>query len=169
VHSGSDKFSIFPIIHRVIRETGAGLHLKTAGTTWLEELIGLAETGGGSLALAKQIYAESYEQRDELCAPYRAVIDIDPAALPAPSEVDRWSSAKYAAALRHDPGCPAFNPCFRQLLHVGYKIAAKLGETYLHMVDACESQISANVTANLYEHHLLPIFLGRAPSFGAPR
>ena len=28
----------------------AGVHLKTAGTTWLEELIGLAEAGGSGLA-----------------------------------------------------------------------------------------------------------------------
>src|SRR5476651_1693333 len=37
VHSGSDKFSLYGPMSRAIRETGAGLHLKTAGTTWLEE------------------------------------------------------------------------------------------------------------------------------------
>jgi len=37
------KFSIYPVIAQAIQESGAGLHLKTAGTTWLEELIGLAE------------------------------------------------------------------------------------------------------------------------------
>ena len=41
VHSGSDKFSIYPIIGNALRRTGAGVHVKTAGTTWLEELIGL--------------------------------------------------------------------------------------------------------------------------------
>jgi hypothetical protein len=35
VHSGSDKFSIYSIIHRAVRKHGAGLHIKTAGTTWL--------------------------------------------------------------------------------------------------------------------------------------
>ena len=50
VHSGSDKFSIYPAIRRAIRRTGAGLHIKTAGTTWLEELIGLASAGGEGLA-----------------------------------------------------------------------------------------------------------------------
>ncbi len=45
VHSGSDKFSIYGAIRRAIRQTGAGIHVKTAGTTWLEELIGLAEAG----------------------------------------------------------------------------------------------------------------------------
>ena len=39
VHSGSDKFSLYPIIRECLQRTGAGLHLKTAGTTWLEEII----------------------------------------------------------------------------------------------------------------------------------
>jgi len=69
VHSGSDKFSIYPAIHATMKKFNAGVHLKTAGTTWLEELIGLAEAGGEGLALAKEIYAEAYAHREELCAP----------------------------------------------------------------------------------------------------
>jgi hypothetical protein len=159
VHSGSDKFSIYPPIRRALRATGAGLHLKTAGTTWLEELIGLAEAGGEALALAKEIYAQAYAHREELCAPYATVIDIDPVRLPAPADVETWSSEQYAAALRHDPRCPEFNPSLRQLLHVGYKIAAKMGKRYLDMVAACDKEISRNVTVNLFERHLKPIFL----------
>jgi len=45
VHSGSDKFSLYPIIHSLITKHDVGLHLKTAGTTWLEEVIGLAASG----------------------------------------------------------------------------------------------------------------------------
>ena len=45
--------------------SGAGLHLKTAGTTWLEEVIGLAEAGGEGLALAKEIYAKALEKKDD--------------------------------------------------------------------------------------------------------
>ena len=45
VHSGSDKFSLYQPIRRSLAKFKAGLHLKTAGTTWLEELIGLAEAG----------------------------------------------------------------------------------------------------------------------------
>jgi tagaturonate epimerase len=159
VHSGSDKFSIYSAIHRAIRETGAGLHLKTAGTTWLEELIGMAEAGSEALALAKEIYAEAYAHREELCGPYAAVIDIDASKLPTPREVQNWSSEQYVRALRHDQKCAEFNPSFRQLLHVGYKIAAKLGKRYLDMLDACKTEISRNVTANLFERHLSPIFL----------
>ena len=66
VHSGSDKFSIYPAIRRALAKHGAGVHVKTAGTTWLEEVIGLAEAGGAGLALAKEIYAEALSHMDEL-------------------------------------------------------------------------------------------------------
>ena len=57
VHSGSDKFSIYAAIHEAMKKFDAGVHLKTAGTTWLEELIGLAEAGGSGLEMAKEVYA----------------------------------------------------------------------------------------------------------------
>ena len=76
VHSGSDKFSIYNSIHQAMKSFNTGVHLKTAGTTWLEELIGLAEAGGSGLDLAKEVYAEAYAHREELCAPYATVIDI---------------------------------------------------------------------------------------------
>lgn len=159
VHSGSDKFSIYAPIRRALDKTGAGVHLKTAGTTWLEELIGLAEAGGAGLALAKEIYADAYAHREALCEPYTAVIAIDPAKLPEPSGVNGWSSDDYVAGLRHDPSCPTFNPNFRQLLHVGFKIAAKMGNRYPRMVEACEATISKNVTENLFARHIRPLFL----------
>jgi hypothetical protein len=159
VHSGSDKFSIYGPIRRALRQTGAGIHVKTAGTTWLEELIGLAEAGSEGLATAKEIYASAYEHCEELCAPYAAVIDIDRSRLPLPAEVCHWTSEQYASTLRHDPRNPLFNPHVRQLLHVGYKVAAKMGERYTRMLDACEESISRNVTENLYARHIEPLFL----------
>lgn len=162
VHSGSDKFSIYPAIHRVIKRFDAGVHLKTAGTTWLEELTGLAEAGGDGLALAKEIYAEAYGHREELCAPYATVIDIDPGKLPPPGEVDRWTSEQYTIALRHVPGSRAYNSSFRQLLHVGFKVAAKMGPRYLGLLEANEAVIAKNVTENLYSRHIAPVFLGQS-------
>ena len=159
VHSGSDKFSIYDPIRRALRQTGAGLHLKTAGTTWLEELIGLAEAGPEGLATAKEIYASAYEHCDELSAPYAAVIDIDHSRLPLPGEVAHWTAEQYTSTLRHDQRNPLFNPNVRQLLHVGFKIAAKMGERYTQMLEACEESISRNVTENLYARHIEPLFL----------
>ncbi len=159
VHSGSDKFSIYGPIRRALEKTGAGLHIKTAGTTWLEELIGLAEAGGAGLEIAKEVYAQAFEHSAALCEPYATVIDIDPAKLPAPVDVNGWSSEQYVNALRHDPNHTQFNSSFRQLLHVGYKIAAKMGDRYLDMLVKYEESISRNVTENLYERHLKPLFL----------
>jgi hypothetical protein len=161
VHSGSDKFSIYPAIYACTRRFNAGVHLKTAGTTWLEELIGLAEAGGDGLALAKEIYAEAFAHREELCAPYATVIDIDPAKLPAPDAVRGWTSEQYTSALRHVQTNPAYNSSLRQLLHVGFKVAAKMGRRYLDLLEANESVIAKNVTENLYNRHIAPVFLGR--------
>jgi hypothetical protein len=160
VHSGSDKFSIYPVIHATIKNFNAGVHLKTAGTTWLEELIGLAEAGGDGLALAKEIYAEAFAHCEELCAPYANVIDIDPARLPSPNELSRWSSDEFTAALRHVPGAKAYNSSLRQLLHVGFKVAARMGQRYLGLLEANEAVIAKNVTENLYARHIAPVFLG---------
>jgi hypothetical protein len=159
VHSGSDKFSIYPAIRRALRRHGAGVHLKTAGTTWLEECIGLAEAGGGGLKLAKEIYAEALAHIDELCAPYATVIDIDRAKLPTAAVVAGWTSGQFVSALRHDQKNPAFNPHLRQLIHVGFKVAAKMGARYIAQLVACEESIARNVTANLFERHIKPLFL----------
>jgi tagaturonate epimerase len=161
VHSGSDKFSIYPAIHKCMQDFNAGVHLKTAGTTWLEEVIGLAEAGGDGLALAKEIYAEAFAHSAELCAPYATVIDIDPAKLPAPASVAAWTSEQFTAALRHNPHAAAYNASFRQLLHVGFKMAAKMGQRYLNLLDQYETVIAKNVTGNLYERHIKPVFLGQ--------
>jgi hypothetical protein len=160
VHSGSDKFSIYGAIHRAINNFDAGLHVKTAGTTWLEELIGLASAGDDGLEIAKEIYAIAYGRFDELCGPYATVIDIDPAQLPTPDEVNGWDGEKYANSLRHVQSCSDYNPNFRQLLHVGYKVAAEMGERYLRALEKYEEIVSKNVTENLYERHIKPIFLG---------
>jgi len=160
IHSGSDKFSLYGPIHGILEQFDAGVHLKTAGTTWLEELIGLAEAGGKGLDLAKEVYAQAYSQRRELCAPYAAVINIDPAGLPAPELVGRWRSEQFVAALRHDPKSPGYNSSLRQLLHVGFKVAARMGTRYLDLLSVNETRIAENVTENLFNRHLRPLFIG---------
>jgi hypothetical protein len=159
VHSGSDKFSIYGPMARAMRTHDAGLHLKTAGTTWLEEVAGLAMAGGDALKLAQEIYEKAYGRLDELCKPYAAVIDIDRAQLPEPKTVRGWSGPEYVAALRHDQKCRAYNRHFRQLLHVGFKVAAEMGPTYLQALEANAAVIGRLVTENLLEKHIKPVFL----------
>ena len=160
IHSGSDKFSIYEPIRKALARTGAGIHVKTAGTTWLEEIIGLAESGGEGLQMAKGIYSQALDHIDDLCAPYATVIDIDRVKLPGKDEVKNWTAERYANSLRHNPGCPDYNAHVRQLLHVGYKVAAKMGQRYIDMLEACEPAVARNVTENLFDRHLKPLFLG---------
>jgi hypothetical protein len=161
VHSGSDKFSIYGPIARAVRKHDAGVHVKTAGTTWLEEVAGLALAGGDGLKLAQEIYEKAYGRMDDLCKPYAAVIDIDRARLPEPKTVRGWSGADFGAALRHDQKCPAYNRHFRQLIHVGFKVAAEMGPVYYQALETHARTIGRLVTENLLEKHIKPLFLQR--------
>ncbi len=161
IHSGSDKFSIYPPIAETLKKFDAGLHIKTAGTTWLEELIGLAMAGGDGLSIAKEVYAQALPRFGELCGPYATVIDIDTTELPTPEEVDAWDGQSFASALRHDPACEQYNPSFRQLLHVGYKVAAEMGSRFLGALDTYEGVIAKNVSENILERHVHRVFMAR--------
>ncbi|MEQ1474713.1 MAG: tagaturonate epimerase family protein, partial [Candidatus Acidiferrum sp.] len=158
VHSGSDKFSLYRPIHHAITDARAGIHLKTAGTTWLAELAGLALAGGAGLELAKEIYVRACEHMDELCAPYASVIEIDRRKLPEPEAVKRWSSREYFDALNHDSNCSSYNSDLRQLLHVSFKIAAKMSDRFTGAVLDNEALIADGVTENLFERHIRPVF-----------
>jgi hypothetical protein len=158
IHSGSDKFSIYPIMADIIKKHDKGLHIKTAGTTWLEEVIGLAVADGDALIAAKYIYEHSIGRKRELCAPYADVIDIDDAKLPSVEEVNSWSSEKYANTLRHIPTHPDYNPHFRQLIHVAYKVASEMGKAYTDLLEKYPEVIGACVEENIYERHLKRLF-----------
>ncbi|MGQ9730759.1 MAG: tagaturonate epimerase family protein [Candidatus Zipacnadales bacterium] len=160
VHSGSDKFSLYGPIGRLLRRTGMGLHIKTAGTTWLEELAGLAEGGEEGLALAKDIYRQAYQRLAELVVPYAAVVEIHPARLPHPDEVARWGQKDFVVALEHRPSNPRYKRDFRQLLHLAYKVAAEAGTRYTELVLKYRDIISDRVTRNILERHIRPLFLG---------
>ena len=159
IHSGSDKFSIYQPINKLIKRFDAGIHLKTAGTTWLEELIGLAMSGNEGLSIAKEIYIKAYNRYDELSRPYSMVININKSILPNPKVVINWTSEEYIRALTHDLSCPHYNPDFRQLLHIGYKIAAELGSRFRNSLKKHEDIIAHNVTNNLFDRHLNKLFL----------
>ncbi len=158
VHSGSDKFTIYPIMGELINKYDKGIHVKTAGTTWLEEVIGLAMAGGDALEMAQSIYSRAYERQDELCGPYATVIDIDPKTLPTPDQVNQWDGEKFANTLRNIPGHPDYHPGFRQLIHVGYKVAAESGDSYLEMVNKHSEIVGEQVTTNIFERHIKRLF-----------
>ncbi len=115
--------------------------------------------GGEGLAIIQQIYTETLERFDELCTPYASVINIDQDLLPSSQEVNSWSGKQYAEALRHNQSSASYNPHFRQLLHVGYKVAAEMGDDYMNALDKYDETIAENVTENIYERHIKPVFM----------
>ena len=162
IHSGSDKFSIYPIMGRLIRKYDMGIHVKTAGTTWLEEIIGLSLADPEALKLAKKIYRIALTRMDELTVPYATVIDVDKSKLPAPDTVDGWDAQTFAKTLRHDESEPLYNPSFRQLIHVSFKVAAELRDEYIPALERSEAVIGREIEANIGERHVRRLFEGRA-------
>ena len=158
IHSGSDKFSIYPIMGRLIRKYDAGIHIKTAGTTWLEEIIGLSLADPAALALAKKIYRAALTRMDELTIPYATVIDVDRSKLPDPDTVDGWDAQTFAKTLRHDESEPLYNPSFRQLIHVSFKVAAELKDEYIPALERSADVIGREIEANIGDRHVKLLF-----------
>ncbi len=158
IHSGSDKFAIYPFIGNIIRKHNKGIHLKTAGTTWLEEVTGLALAGGEALEFVKDIYAGALEKKQELCAPYADVIDIDKARLPLAKEVSGWSSKKFADSVRHVNTNIDYNPDMRQLIHVAYKLAAERSDEFFSLLEKNSEQVADCVFENMYRRHICRLF-----------
>jgi hypothetical protein len=142
-------------MQKLIKKHNTGLHLKTAGTTWLEELIGLAESEGEAFSFAKEIYAEALNRYEELTKDYAEVLSINKDELP--SAEDFSTGKDFADALRHDQKSKAYNANFRQLLHCAYKLAAEK-DNFQELLDKNRSKIEENVTYNLYTRHLKKIF-----------
>lgn len=158
IHSGSDKFSIYPIMGRLIRQYDKGIHIKTAGTTWLEENIGLALADDQALELAKKIAISALGRMEELCIPYATVIDINPANLPTAEQIASWNGNQYARALRHNRQDPLYNPDFRQLVHVSYKIAAKLAPEFYAALERNADVVAQQVKENILDRHIARLF-----------
>lgn len=159
VHSGSDKFSIYPVINRLVKKHGAGLHLKTAGTTWLEEIAAVAASGELGRSLAAGIYADALARYEEVTAPYATVLHIDRSKLPGASEVASWDGARLARAIIHEQSCPDYDPNVRQLYHVAFKLAAEAGPKFTDLLKEHSAAVGEAVTGNLWERHLKPLFL----------
>jgi hypothetical protein len=73
--------------------------------------------------------------------------------------VSGWTSEQYVSALTHDQSNPNYNANVRQLLHVGFKIAAQMGDRYLDALKGNHEVISECVTHNLLERHMKPLFV----------
>ena len=112
------------------------MHIKTAGTTWLEELIGLAEAGGEGSSSRKRSTPKHCEHVEELCGPYATVIDIDRAKLP----VRRQTCSAWTGEQVHRRACattrriPASTRASGNCCTSAFKLAAKMGQRYLDLL-----------------------------------
>ncbi len=158
IHSGSDKFSIYPVMGDLIRKYDKGIHIKTAGTTWLEEIIGLSKAGSEALQFVKEIYYDALDRIEELIRPYADVIDISLNHLPDKREVESWNSNKMFHTLQHIPEHPDYNKDMRQLMHVAYKLAAERIEEFSILQEKYSDILGQCVTENIFERHIRRVF-----------
>lgn len=101
VHSGSDKFSVYPIVGRL---TAGRLHVKTSGTSWLESLRTLAKT---EPALYRELHRRAEQYFPEARKAYHITPDLSTVA-----KLDSVSDEQLSTFLD--------SPAARQMLHVIY-------------------------------------------------
>ncbi|MEA4824835.1 MAG: tagaturonate epimerase family protein [Clostridiaceae bacterium] len=101
VHSGSDKFSVFPCVGR---ETRGVFHVKTAGTNWLEAMRVVAEHDP---ALYREIHKFALESFAEASTYYHVTTDLTK--IP---DVDTLPDAELPSLFTQNDA--------RQLIHITY-------------------------------------------------
>jgi hypothetical protein len=137
IHSGSDKFSVYPIF---ARHAGDLVHLKTAGTSYLEALRAIAGVNPGFF---REILAFALERYDTDRATYH--VSADPTKVPAPGDL---SDEQLAGVLDLFDG--------REVLHVTFgSVLDKCGERLLVTLDAHEEAYYAALEAH-FGRHLSP-------------
>jgi hypothetical protein len=101
IHSGSDKFAIFPVIGRY---TGFRFHHKTAGTSWLEAMKLVAHKAP---AFYREMHATAIETYDYNRCLYH--ITADPAMIP---DIKTLSDEQLPGLFDNDH--------LRQVIHIAY-------------------------------------------------
>jgi hypothetical protein len=143
IHSGSDKFSIYPII---VELTGGLVHLKTAGTSYLEALRAVAQIDP---AFFREILALACQRYETDRATYHVSARLDN--MPAlPSDADLSASS--------GQGLPGLLDQFdaRQVLHVTFgAVLDRFGERLLATLRVHEEVYYAMLEAH-FQRHLSP-------------
>ena len=130
IHSGSDKFSVFPAIGKATREV---FHVKTAGTNWLEAMKIVAEKDPGlywqthAFALAHFSEATKYYHVTTNLNNIPALEDLTDAELP---ELFRNNDARQLIHITY--GLILQNPALKRPL---YELWARDEEAYAQAID----------------------------------
>jgi hypothetical protein len=136
VHSGSDKFSVYPVVGR---ETGMRLHLKTSGTSWLEALRVVATVAPETY---RRIHAFAVEYYPEALKAYHITADLQ--RIPSLAEKDDGELPSY---LDH--------PDARQMLHISYGgilTHAELGRELRSVLDSHEEEYAERLRTHFEKH-----------------
>jgi hypothetical protein len=134
LHSGSDKFSIYPII---ARHAGDLVHLKTAGTSYLEALRAIASIDP---PLFREVLAFAHQRYGKDKATYH--VSADPAKVPAP---DQLADSQLPGVLDLFDG--------RQLLHVTFgSVLERFGQQLKEMLAQHEEVHYAAVETHFRKH-----------------
>jgi len=160
LHNASDKFSLYPGIGKLLRKYNAGIHVKTSGTSWLEECIGLAKANEDSLDLIKTIYSLALYRSEKLSKLYGKHLSINQSKLPSTLEMVGWNADAMSSVLTHD-GNEYYNPDVRQLMHISYEVAAEYGDIFQEALIENAEIIGQQVTKNLYERHIKRLFFDK--------
>jgi hypothetical protein len=134
IHSGSDKFSVYPVFARQAKEL---VHLKTAGTSYLEALRAVA---GVQPALFRSILGLAHERYQEDRATYH--VSADPAVVPGPDDL---ADDELAGVLDTFDG--------REMLHVTFGSALdRYGDQLKQALDSHEEEHYAAIEAHFIKH-----------------
>lgn len=145
LHSGSDKFSIYPIASRLTRHGGARspgamVHLKTAGTSFLEALRAIARVETGLFREILELARERY-QTDR--ATYHVSAEL--ANVPAADDVD---DSELDGLLEQFDA--------REVLHVTFgSLLDRSGDRIRSVLEENE-ELYATVLESHFERHLTP-------------
>lgn len=104
IHSGSDKFSVFPIIGKY---TNGRFHVKTAGTNWLEAVRTVAKV---KPSLYRRMHQYALEHFEEAAAYYHVTTDISKIV-----PLDQVADSDLADTYMNEDNA-------RQLIHITYGI-----------------------------------------------
>ncbi|OUN00228.1 MAG: hypothetical protein BAA02_12120 [Paenibacillaceae bacterium ZCTH02-B3] len=142
IHSGSDKFSVFPAIGR---HTRGRFHVKTAGTNWLEAVRIIARVNP---ALYRKMHRYALERFEDAKAYYH--ISADPAKI---APLDAVPDDRLPGYLEDDNA--------RQVLHIAYwlilqgkddKGAYLLRDDFFRTLDAHEEEYARALEAHIGRH-----------------
>jgi hypothetical protein len=137
VHSGSDKFSIYPAVGR---HTGGRLHLKTSGTSWLEAVRTIASEAPD---LYRKMHEKVYDIYPKALINYHITADIE-AVEPLTERVRDRQLADYLD-----------DPNWRQFMHISYGgllLDPELGPQIKNTLEANEERYHERLEEHFERH-----------------